>query len=428
MKTVLPAALRSKLVLFFWLLVLRLVLEVSYIFILSENFAYYGYALNFDWLRYIFSWALYLLALHSVNVNLLYIKDYFSITFITGLLCPILVLFGLDGSKPLYPVLISLLCFFLILASYKIMNNLFFSGRIRNVKNGQYYAVSISAALVLYLLIWYPISGVTFNLNFADVYALRRENNALSDGGIFTYLNFWVLKVFAVFLLAYCLLKKKPLLVSVMLSVFVFYYAANTHKSVLFTPVLILGIWFYFSKNLKIYVFPMALSSIIILSLVSFLALDDIWLSALFSHRVFFIPSNLTFSYFDFFSQNEFLWYSNSFLSGVVEYPYEKPLVYLMGDYSGIDGSAANNGYISSGYAQGGVGVCVVYSVLIGMMISFIDTVVRSGSAPIWFVLALFSVPMRDFLINMDLLTTILTGGMFWSVVLIYFSMGRARL
>lgn len=414
--------------LYFWLVSFKLALEASYAFVMVENFTYVGYSLDFDFLRYISSWFLYCIFFFYVRADFSVVMDYLSITAVVGLVCPLLVLYGLDYSRPFYTVFVSIISLIVVFHSYSFFISKSFSSRVPRLKYGRNIAIVISSVFVVYLFVWYPLSGVTYNLSFADVYEYRRKNNALSDFGLLAYLNFWVLKIFSVFVLAYFLLKRRYILSSLMVFVFVSYYAANTHKSVLFTPFLVIGIWFYFSKYSKIYFFPMAMFFIVSLSIFTYFYLGDVWLSALFPNRVFLIPAHLTFSYFDFFSSGNYLFFSNSLLSAYFEYPYDMPLSYLIGAHAGNPGAAANNGYISSGFAQGGVIVCLVYSVLVGFLLSFIDRPILLGQIPAWFVLALFVVPMRDFLINMDLLTTILTGGMFWAVILIYLSREKAIL
>lgn len=419
---------RSVFLLYFWLIAFKLALEMSYVFVLVESFTYVGYSLEFDFLHYISSWFLYFIFFIYVRANFFVVMDYFSITAVVGLICPLLVLYGLDSTRTFYPVFISILSILVVFNSYRFFISKSFFLLVPRIKNGKIFSIFISSVFVACLFVWYPLSGVTYSLSFADVYEYRRENYALSDFGLLAYFNFWVLKVFSVFTLAYLLLRKRYFLSFLMILVFVSYYAANTHKSVLFTPFLVIGIWIYFSKYTKIYFFPMAMSFIVISSIFTYFYLDDVWLSALFPNRVFLIPAHLTFSYFDFFSNNTYLYFSNSFLSSYFEYPYDMSLSDLIGDHAGNPGAAANNGYISSGFAQGGAVVCLVYSVLVGWLLSVIDRPILLGQIPAWFALALFVVPMRDFLINMDLLTTILTGGMFWAVILIYLSREKAVL
>ena len=232
-------------------------------------------------------------------------------------------------------------------------------------------------------------------------------------------MNNWIYKVFAVYALSYLLLKRRLLGAAFVTLIFVFYFSANTHKSVLLTPALIVMIWFYFSKYSSMVFVPLGFSIVIAFSIFSFYVLGDVWMSALFPSRVFVLPAHLTFLYFDFFSNNEFLYYSNSFLSGFLENPYKVGLAPLMGEYWGRPDSAANNGYVSSAYAQAGVFVIIVYSILIGAFLSLLDRFVAKGEIAPWFALALMIIPIRDFLISMDLLTVLLTGGMFWAIILL---------
>lgn len=56
---------------------------------------------------------------------------------------------------------------------------------------------------------------------------------------------------------------------------------------------------------------------------------------SMFIRRVFFVPGKLSYDYFDFFAENHFIYWSNSFLSHFIEYPYSLPLAELIGNYEG---------------------------------------------------------------------------------------------
>tara|TARA_R100000750_G_scaffold2401_2_gene2068 strand:+ start:20906 stop:22159 length:1254 start_codon:yes stop_codon:yes gene_type:complete len=415
----------SKLLFYASAILFKACLDYSYVNILSKEFQSVGYHLNFEIVRYLTGWILYVLSFFLLNHRFEKIKDYFFLTAILSVITPILVLWGLDTDRPSYPVFISCASIITVYASYKLI---WMYGRLAlpYVIQGREIAVFISVLLVIFLVAWYYISGVTFNLDITKVYSLREENEELAGFGFFAYLNNWIYKVFAVYLLAFLLMRKNYLLSLLMILVFIFYFAANTHKAVLLTPFLVLSTWFYFKKFNSLFIVPLGFSIIVLLSIISYYFVNDIWMSALFPNRVFGIPAHLTFKYFEFFSKNDFIYFSNSFFSNLIDYPYDLGLSKLIGKFDGTN-SNANNGYISSAYAQGGASVALVYSVIIGFILTLIDNSVKNNGLPLWFCLVVFMVPMRDLIISADLMTTMLTGGMIWSILLILLSRRRCN-
>ena len=90
---------------------------------------------------------------------------------------------------------------------------------------GFYVAIIISSLFVIFLIFWYYISGVYFNLDLSKVYDLRVFNSNLSSKGIFAYTNGWTYNIFNMFLLSVALLKRKTILVILILCIQI--YLAN---------------------------------------------------------------------------------------------------------------------------------------------------------------------------------------------------------
>lgn len=419
-------ALAHSLIFFISLILFRFVLDLSYVLVLAPHFSSVGYELSYEPLRYLFSWAAYFSLFFTLRSRFLLIRDYVFITVVLSLWAPLTSLWGLDANRPVYPVFVSFLSYSLVYA-FVIVSERLLPLKLPYVKNGRRLGFSISFGLMIFLVIWYLYSGVNLNLNLSKVYEFRRDNEELAAFGFFAYLNNWIYKVFAVYVLSYLLLKKRFLYAGFVFLIFVFYFSASAHKSVLFTPVLIVAIWFYFHKFQSMVLVPIGFSAIVGLSVFTFFVFDDVWVSALFPNRVFMIPAHLTFLYFEFFDNNQFLYYSNSFLKGLVEYPYSQGLAQLMGDYSGQPGTAANNGFVSSAYAQAGLHAVIIYSVFVGFLIAFVDRFLKKGEIQPWFALVILVIPVRDFLISIDLLTTMLTGGMFWAFLLLFLARRKPK-
>ena len=90
----------------------------------------------------------------------------------------------------------------------------------------------------------------------------------------------------------------------------------------------------------------------------------------------------------------------------------------LIGQFRGTDASA-NNGYVSSGYAHAGIMGVFLYSLILGVIMSLLNSMTRN-SDHLWFYLALVIVPIRAVVISSDLFTSLLTHGLLISILLIF--------
>lgn len=83
-----------------------------------------------------------------------------------------------------------------------------------------------------------------------------------------------------------------------------------------------------------------------------------------------FVPQILDYCYYDFFNNN-YLYWSNSFLKGVLNYPYDVTSPRLIGEvYFNKEDMAANNGLISDGFSNAGwIGVLITIFIFNGFML-----------------------------------------------------------
>jgi len=404
-------------------LLFRALLEASYVNIVSTVFGYLGYSINFQLSNYILSWLIFILSFVMVRGRITRVSDYFFITALLGVLAPITILYGYDANRDLLPLLTVYVALFL---TYIISHIKFFSFKgLPTIKYGMGIAVVVSLVFVVLLIVWYFVSGVKFNLDFSKVYEFRRGNAEIAARGILAYTNNWTYQIFNVTLFTFALLYKRYFIAVILFLIQVYFFAASAHKAVLFYPVLVVGIWFYFRKTNSAVVVPFIFSSVIVASLLTYYFMGDVTASSLFSRRVFFVPARLTYDYFEFFASNPNVYWSNSILKSLVEYPYDRPVGEVIGQFLGKDDLNANNGFVSMGFAHAGYLGVIFYSILVGILLRFIDDITFL-SLPLWVSLSLTIVPLRSFLISTDLFTAMLTHGFFVAIIIIYLVRSKA--
>lgn len=404
---------------YIFLIFFRLVLDYSYFNFVHPVFSYEGYYLNFNWFNYTLSWVFYLTSFFLVRDHILLPSDYFFISAILAVFAPLTSYFGLNNFS-YFPVLLTLMSFFIIW--FLLKTNLVKPVEFKIHDGGGKLAFNLSVISVFILIFWYILSGAVFyfNLDFSKVYEYRGMSSKLASIGPMAYFNGWVYNVFIVYAMAYTLLHKKYYLTILFVIIQIFFYGVSAHKTVFFTPFLVLSIWWYFRNFKSVMFMVVSFSFLVSTSVFLYLYNNNIMFGSMFSRRVFFVPAKLTFDYFNFFENNPKIFWSNSVLSWLFDYPYHDRVTKIIG-YENDTEASANNGYIASGFSHAGILGILIYSYIIAFLLKNIDYFSKFN-VPLWFILCLIVTPMRSFLISSDLLTGLLTHGFLIAFILILLS------
>ena len=144
-------------------------------------------------------------------------------------------------------------------------------------------------------------------------------------------------------------------------------YSIGGHKTVIFYLFLcIIGVIFY--KKNKVYLFSWGLALVNFICLLEFKLLNTFFLCATITRRVMFIPAQLNYWYYDFFTVNPLDYYKQSFLryfgfKSVYNSPIPKAVV---GFIKGRGEMNDHNGLVSEGFSNlGFIGVFIHPIILI---------------------------------------------------------------
>ncbi|CAM4284341.1 hypothetical protein PSOS111911_11760 [Pseudoalteromonas ostreae] len=407
----------------FLLLFIRFLLDFSYVNFVFKYYNYAGFNYDFDINQYVLSIIMYLLCIPLCSLFLKKVSDYFFLSACMFFYAPITSLFGLDSARDFYVVFLCLSSLYLM---YYFINHSFVSFKnVPYINGGGQLAIYLSIFFMFLVLSNFLLSGASLNFDLDAVYQFRDQNAKLAEVGIFTYLNNWTYSIFTLYIFAICLKNSRFFLLAFFLSLQVVFFGFSAHKAVLFMPFLVIGAWYYFKKERSLIILPFSISFSLLVCVVLFLYFDDIQVSGLYVRRVFFVPAQLTFAYVDFFNQNEFTFWSQSIMKYFIDYPYEQGISSLIGNWMFNDDTRANNGLVSSGYANfGAIGV-YIYSLLLALIIKMIDDFSLSGNMPTWFAISLIASPLNVALIQSDLFTAALTHGLLIALLLVYISRAK---
>ncbi len=396
--------------------VFKLLLEVSYIDFVIPVYEYVGYTLNINDTKYLESWIIFLAFCCFLPVRIERATDFLIAYLMFAFFCPLLVEFSL-ADKPRVPVYLVALSTILILG--------FRSGqsiRFPLVRHGPRIALLIIYGGIVIVTAWFIASGGLryFNLNLDAVYQFRRAVGELLDQGLMGYLNSWAIKVFGAAALTLSLWKSRYFLSFLIVVLHIFWFGVSSQKTVLFHPVLVIFVWLWFRYSKALALLPIGMSILIGISYLLYLENEELLVvGSLTINRVFFVPADLTFVYYEFFSKNQFVFWSNSLTSSFIDYPYtiSEP-ARVIGAYLGGE-AHANNTFLATGYMHAGLAGVVVYGALVGMIFRLIDSLSNEG-IPSWVAISMIIVPAQALLTSADLPTAILTHGLGISVVLIF--------
>jgi hypothetical protein len=285
---------------------------------------------------------------------------------------------------------------------------------------------SFFLAALLYIAAILAMGGGRFlNFDLSRVYDLRGDA-ADNLPPLFDYVSPLISKVVVPTALVLSILHRQYLAALAFACCSVLIFGLTAHKAPLFYPLLVLGVYAASSRKQLGLLLGLAIVVVLGISLADFWLArqydDELfgWTGKLVMRRVFFLPAQLNFMYYDFFSRNEWVWFSNSKLTlGFADYPYDLSVTHLIGrEYFDSESMGANTGWFGSGYMQAGFPGILLYAAIIAAVFRYVDECARlSGKQPL--MTAAVIVPVFAMLTSSDLLTAFFTHGLCLNLLLL---------
>ena len=404
------------------LVCIRLALDLSYVYFISPSWSYQGLALSVQKWRLAESYLLTVMLSLFVPRRFVRPSDFLLFFFYLLIILPLLSLYGLLFEQR--PFIWMVAFCFLLMCGIRFFPII----RLPVVRYGRFLLVIASGMMVFVVIAFMVIHGglANFNLDLTRVYEFRKLATTALSGGLFGYINFWVTKVLNPFLIVYFFFVKRYFLSVSFIGIQIILFGMTGHKSVLFYPFLTLSVLYLLDRknvNLKIiysYLFIVVSSSSIAL------VFNNFYFVSLFVRRVFFVPAYLSYIYYKYFSENGFVYMSNSVLSHWINYPYQLSPPFLIGKYAFGKGTvSANNGFLACGYMHFGFLGMVLFSLIVSMILMLVDSLV-DGSVSLGLGVALVIVPFFALFSSADLSTAFLSHGLGLSLLMLWL-LGQRR-
>ncbi len=264
-------------------------------------------------------------------------------------------------------------------------------------------------------------------VSFADVYTLRSENSDLAQTGLVGYALANLAWALNPYLIAKGLLERQKIPLWVGIAGQVVLYSTLGHKGVLLSTIVVVGAYYVLLRGPV--VSAVAISRMMVMAcaipMVPFVlgpAEDRSMLVqqlvALVYMRTLGMGAAAAGMYINFFQSHPFTYYSHiSVVAPFVHYPYQMSLGEVIGyDLVGSDLNANASFYATDGYAAlGAVGV-----VLIGPVVGLFLSLANAMTAGSLRLACAAIVPFVMIVSNSSLFTSLLTGGGFLLLLLVY--------
>lgn len=303
------------------------------------------------------------------------------------------------------------------------------------IKGVQSYVTVMLGILTVFALVvpmlYNGFAGLkAFNLRY--VYEMR-ANAAYPPG--FRYLMSWTTSAILPFGILCFLHMKKYRWAVLLMIVQVFFYMQTGNKITLFMLVPMVFIYFCTRTGHCLKLMYFGLSALCLFLIFAF-QLDGIdtgvkapwelisyYFVRIVGNRAIFLPASIKTYYYEFFSQNPKIFFSDGQVGRMfgLTYPYKAPIGCVVDSYQhGLSefGSAnANTGYLGEAYAQMGFAGMLLMSALLALILRSLRVYDRKSAAPLLTaLLAVYIIILNDG----ALFTTLLTSGLLVTYVLIF--------
>ncbi len=399
----------------------RLILDLSYILVISKLSSYEGYYLtinNFKLLEsYLFLVFLsILIATFTSSRVKIFSSEYLLFLLFLFTYVPLGSLYALSDRSRVFFYYCTIFWFLFIVFYFNIP-----VFKLKSLQIPKYTFIICAYGInLITLFLIYRYLGISLNFNLSLVYDIRSKyiEARIPFAG---YLFNWTGYVINPLLLSYSFDGKQWSTFMSSLFVQLLLFSQTGLKSFLFLPFLVLGVnWLYrrYGKNMLYILTVLMMSFVIILGILFYNLVGDVWSSSLFTRRALYIPALLSFYYYDFFSSRGPIYLSQHRLFGnLLTYPYSLDPPHLIGSvYFGSAEISANNGILGDSYMNFGFAGSILWSFVLVLLLKILDSFVGVDRSRL--VLGV-TVVFTNVFTNSALLTNLTTHGF---LLLILFS------
>lgn len=393
-------------------LLYRVVLDISYFSWVSPFFGYDPYSglfVDMNYLKLAISYLLVFIVALIIPKGTNKVSSMIMQLHFIVMIIPLSTIYALaNHSTSFYLMVLFCFCMQIVVLKYLPLISLF------KVKNAKVILVSLlsifTAITFAYSLKAHGIQLTSFN--FSSIYQIREgtKTNVIMD-----YLITWQYRIITPFFFLITFIRRKYLLSLIFAFMQVVTFLIYPHKEIIFSLIIIVFALFIKRKEFKIDLSWATFLSIGTIATIVIHRVMDIVFPLQTIVRLLYVPAVIKFQHYMFFLENQKLYYSEGMVGKVlgIEYPYSQPSGFLVA-HPEVNN---NTGYFAYAYDNAGFAGMIIISVCFVCLLVLIDSLVKNENKLI--ILAFLIYPML-MLNDGDLLTLLLTGGLFILLLILF--------
>ena len=406
---------------FFYLSIILIYLSQSivYKFYIGRLFEYQGFITNYSSSKNIVS-IVALLFLFFISENFVlnsFIKKLASDLLLFFIFIPTLVLWTYNSISNIYILVVIFACLlFLLMMKIKIK----LSGIKTNISSTKLVNIFKWISFLTLLSLIFSQGITKFNYDFNDLYDFRSTRTSLP--GLVEFFTAFSTQLLLPIILLLSFIEKKIILILFIFLFYVFFFLYTNQKTFIFTPILLLTLFYLIKKKINRIVYTITL----VVSIVSFLEIIILFTQfdfpPLFSEstirRLFFIPNLVNDHYIEYFSKADFYYWSDSKITFGLLHGPSINMSHAIGSYYYNAESNANTGFIGSGYGHFGLFGILIYLLVFSLTIILIEAIADKFSN--YTLIALFFMPFFTLITSSDLPSIYFSNGLGTSILFLF--------
>lgn len=395
------------------LLLFKTLLEVAYVLFVNPNYEYAGFILNPNSIKflesYIFLIFLYIfLPSGEHKISVIGTKLLFVITVV-----PMLSWYAL-ADQPRAFLYASVVGFWITLLIIQIFPRIKVKKPV-GLTTPLLVSIGIVSFVVYTVLI--KINGLPTlkALDLTKVYEIR---SAVKWGpAVMGYLVPWQANVINSFLLSIAWYKRRYGALLGIIGLQLFLYLITAHKLFLVAPLLVGFVIYAIHRQKLLKLILLGLIACISGSLALYAMGWSVMPASFFIRRALFVPAQISFYYYDFFSKHQLIYLAESHLNPFLSNPYDIPIPKLIGQIYFHSDCWANTCYLADAYMNFGFLGIFLFSAILGIVFIILDSI--AAKTDITIAVGTTIVPIFS-LTNGALFTVLGTKGLLLGMIIVW--------
>lgn len=422
---------RSRLAIIF--IFYKIVVEVNYAQGIGSHFSYTGIEIQFDFIKYLCSWLMMVVIIICSN----YMTRNCYISIVNTILIffsyiPTIALWGIkDGitfgaifATSIYCLSMNTVgCIFTSITKKWFPNgNMDYIIDKYENKESQSIIILISILCLVIMIVCHQIVAPDrWSLSLSESLSARLEIREAYIPSIIKYMYMIIGGAMAPAMFSFGLKMKNKWLILCNLAVSYLAYTINGMKTYILIYAVIIFFYFLSKRSNKIFYFQVRLGEALIaawsFSLIVWKT-NGSYILISYLHRLFTVPAEIHYYYYDFFRSNEFLFLRDSIGRFFAESPYSPSASRVIGSlYYHNNYTNATNGMFSDFYANFGYIGLIIYPFLVFFAMVLLEKQIKAQGSFLTLSIIFISLIV---LINNTFFTWLITGGYVFNVVLMY--------